>query len=266
MDHTYAGQNYVGHSYVRHDHVGHNYTSHYYMGHNYTGHNYMDHNYIWRPGRRGRPQKSAAEKKIGSTRSLRGPYMHGERNQPCGHTSGAHASMHACHAHARGRHARHLGLPRRERAECGSLLLFFSRSMPTASAEKAGPRAGTREVSNGCQIGGGPLGVSRRHVPRPAGREKKGGSALGRPSSARGSALPLDIRRGNDHVVPRSGTMPSFGPKVSTNSALSAATHTSATSASPTPPPAATPLTAATSGMGRECSSFIMGFHLCSML
>ena len=59
--------------------------------------------------------------------------------------------------------------------------------------------------------------------------------------------------------------MPSLGPNVSTNLADSAAMQTSASRASPTPPPAATPLIAVTVGTDSVWKSSIMGFQRCSM-
>ena len=57
--------------------------------------------------------------------------------------------------------------------------------------------------------------------------------------------------RGKFHVVPMSGTMPRFGPKVATKNALWPAMVISQESARPRPPPAAGPLTFAMVGTGQ---------------
>ena len=66
----------------------------------------------------------------------------------------------------------------------------------------------------------------------------------------------MPTRRGRNQLEQASGTMPSFGTNVSTKRAERAIRITSQPSAMPAPPPAATPLIAATVGIGASCSVF----------
>ena len=75
------------------------------------------------------------------------------------------------------------------------------------------------------------------------------------PSNARPKARARPTRNGRFQVVPISGTMPKFGPKVATKNAECAATEISQAKANPNPPPAAAPFTLATVGTGHSIRS-----------
>ncbi len=74
------------------------------------------------------------------------------------------------------------------------------------------------------------------------------------------------MRRGRLQVVPKSGTMPSRGPKVATKWAELPATAMSQPSARPRPPPAATPLTRAIVGTGQATRARSAGWKIPSMI